>query len=81
MPESRSRKKVAYVPPPTPKAVQGNPSWLAPTMVTLMVVGLLWVVATYLLEADYPIPGIHNWNLIIGFALMLGGFLLTMRWR
>lgn len=81
MPESRNRKRAAYTPPPKRTPKQGNPGWLVPVMVTLMVVGLLWVVATYVFGADRPIPGLGNWNLAIGFGLMLGGFLLTLRWR
>lgn len=81
MPESRSRKKASYTPPPKSKPKQGNPAWLVPTMVSLMLVGLLWVVVSYFVSARYPIPGIGQWNLAIGFGLMLGGFLLTMRWR
>ncbi len=34
-----------------------------------MVVGLVWVVATYLFRGEFPIPGIGNWNLGIGFGL------------
>ncbi len=81
MPESRSRKKVSYTPPPAPKAQEGNPPWLVPTMVTLMVLGLAWVVATYIFRGDYPIPEIGNWNLAVGFALLISGFSLTLRWR
>jgi hypothetical protein len=50
-------------------------------MLSLMVVGLAWVVTTYIAQGDYPIPGIRNWNLAIGFVLMIGGFGMTTRWR
>ena len=43
MPESKSRKKPAYVPPPAPHVNKTNPQWLVPTMLSLMVVGLLWI--------------------------------------
>ena len=81
MPESRNRKKVAYTPPPASAAPKPNPSWWAPVMVGLMVLGLAWVVVTYLVGASYPIPGIGNWNIAIGFVIMLSGFAMTMRWR
>lgn len=81
MPESRSRKKPAYVPPPEPKAQKGNPPWLVPTMVTLMLLGLVWVVVTYITQTAWPIPGIGNFNLLIGFAFIIAGFGLTTRWR
>ena len=43
-------------------------------MLGLMVVGLLWVVVYYISQTSYPIPGIGNWNLLIGFGLLLIGF-------
>lgn len=62
-------------------AGEPSPSWWAPTMVTLMVVGLVLVLVTYLTGARFPIPGIGNWNLAIGFGVAMSGFLMTMRWR
>ncbi len=58
-----------------------NPVWWVPLMVGLMVVGLLWLVACYLTQTDFPVPGIGNWNLVVGFAMIMGGFLMTTRWR
>ncbi|NCT91448.1 cell division protein CrgA [Cellulomonas sp. APG4] len=81
MPESRSRKKPAYTPPPEAKAEKGNPPWLVPTMVGLMLLGLAWVVVTYITQTAWPIPNIGNYNLLIGFALIIAGFGLTTRWR
>lgn len=81
MPESKPRKKPAYVPPPAAKVEKGNPPWLVPTMLGLMIAGLLWVVVTYISQTEYPIPGIGNGNLLIGFALIITGFGLTTRWR
>ncbi len=83
MPESRSRKKKTYTPPAdrTPKAQKGNPAWLVPTMVSLMVAGLVWVVVTYISGGQWPIPGIGNGNLAVGFVFIIAGFALTTRWR
>lgn len=81
MPESRGRKKRSYIPPSAPAAPKPNPRWWAPTMLTLMVVGLAWVVVTYVSESRYPVPGIGSWNLAIGFGMILGGFGMTMSWR
>ncbi|HLT09420.1 cell division protein CrgA [Georgenia deserti] len=58
-----------------------SPRWWAPTMVTLMVIGLICVVLTYLLRGEAPVPGIGNWNLAIGFGVMLIGFFMTLKWR
>jgi len=81
VPESRSRKKPAYTPPPASGAPKPNAPWFVPTMLGLMVLGLFWIVVTYWTGTDWPIPGIGNANLLIGFGLILGGFGLTTRWR
>lgn len=69
-----------------PEAIPGlNPTWWAPVMVGLMVVGLLWIVIFYMLldntEDSRPIPGIGYWNLGIGFAMIMAGFMMTTRWK
>lgn len=82
MPESRVRKTAAYTPPAT-KSNDRRPSprWWAPVMLTLMVLGLAWIVVFYISQTAYPIPKIGSWNLGIGFGLLLAGFAMTTRWR
>lgn len=81
MPESKRRKKKStYTPPPPPKPKE-SPRWWVPTAVVLMVVGMLWVVITYIIQAAGPIPGLGQWNLAVGFVVLLAGFLMTLRWR
>lgn len=58
-----------------------SPAWWAPTMVTLMIIGLLWVVTFYLTSQAYPIPDAGMWNLGVGFGLIILGFLMTSRWK
>ena len=55
MPESKGRdhKATAYTPPRTSKAVEPNPTWWAPVFVTLLVLGLLWIVVYYVTEYKY----------------------------
>ena len=84
MPESKGRAKPTHTPPPQrrpKKATMANPPWFVPVMLGLMLVGLLWVVTFYITAGGYPIPGINYWNLIIGFGLMISGFMMTTRWR
>ncbi|GAA3816905.1 cell division protein CrgA [Cellulomonas soli] len=82
MPESKPRKKATYTPPPAKAAApKPNAPWFVPVMLGLMIVGLAWIVVTYLSGWNYPIPGIRGWNLAIGFSLILGGFGMTTRWR
>ena len=65
---------------PVKVATTGNPRWLVPTMLGLMFAGLVYVVVAYLAQMQYPLP-IGNYNLVVGFALMIAGFGLTTRWK
>jgi len=58
-----------------------TPRWWVATMITLMVLGLVWVVTFYLSSSRYPVPGWDNWNLLAGFGLIIVGFAMTTRWR
>ena len=75
---------------PTKVKDTASPRWYAPTMVTLMVIGLLWVVTTYLFNGQYPLPyftkhhatdWLLNGNVYIGFLIMMSGFLGLLRWK
>lgn len=87
MPESRRRKKQNYTPPAnasgTPKPVRiGSPRWLAPTMLTMFVVGLLWIVAWYIAGTTIPVMRDLGWvNLLVGFGFIGVGFALATRWE
>jgi hypothetical protein len=74
-------KKAKSSSAPVKAASTVNPRWLVPTMLGLMIAGLVYVVVAYLAQMQYPIPGIRNWNLVVGFALMIAGFGLTTRWK
>jgi hypothetical protein len=59
----------------------GSPRWVAPLMVTLFVLGLLWVCAWYI-APDAPILGdLGFWNLVGGFTLIGIGFIVSTKWR
>jgi hypothetical protein len=83
VPESNGRdhKSTAYTPPPRSKATEPNPTWWAPVFITLLVLGLLWIVVYYVTAYRFPIESIGVWNLGVGFALLMAGFIMTMRWR
>lgn len=65
-----------------------SPVYLS-VMIGLMVLGLLWLVVNYLwgqrgADGTGGIPlmrDLGNWNFLIGFALMITGLLMAMRWR
>ena len=50
MPESRPRKKDGYSAPTTSRkpAMMGSSRWVAPIMVSLWIIGLVWIVVFYL---------------------------------
>jgi hypothetical protein len=83
VPKSRIRRKAsAYTPPPSKAPVRlGSRVWVAPLMLTLFIVGLLWIVVFYVTNGDYPITAIHNWNIVVGFALIAGGFVVSTQWK
>ena len=83
MPKSRLRRRNSYMPPDSsPRPVRvGSPVWLVPVMVACFVIGLLWVVTYYVTETDYPIGAIGLWNMAIGFAFIIVGFVISTRWK
>ena len=87
MPKSKVRKKTVYTPPsnvsrrPVKVAGPTHPVYVA-VMLGLMLLGLAWLVVNYIAGDKVPVMrDLGNWNFAIGFALMIGGLLMTMRWR
>ncbi|MGY1697923.1 cell division protein CrgA [Geodermatophilus sp. SYSU D00814] len=90
MPKSKVRKKSVYTPPEgvlqarsaAARAVQPSPRWYAPLMVTLMLLGLLWIVVYYVAGDQIPfMVSLSAWNFAIGFGAMVMGLVMSMRWR
>lgn len=95
MPKSKVRKKVATA--AASSSANANLSAASATrakvaapsgpiyigiMLGLMVLGLLWLVVYYLWGSNIGfVNALGNWNFLIGFALMIVGLLMTMRWR
>ena len=82
VPESRSRRKKDPSTPDKRTPVKiGSPRWVAPLMITLFVLGLLWVCAWYI-APDAPIlSDLGFWNLVGGFVLIALGFVVSTKWR
>ena len=90
MPKSKVRKKSVYTPPQgvLPSAAARNraaapsPRWYAGVMVTLMVLGLLWIVVYYVAGEQIPfMVSLGAWNFAVGFGAMVAGLVMSMRWR
>lgn len=88
MPESRSRKKQAKSPSGAPprkrpaKMPTGGGRWVVPVMLTLLIVGLLWIVVFYLAGTEIPVMSdLGYWNLGIGMGMILLGLITAMKWE
>lgn len=83
MPESKGRDKRSahYTPQPRAKAPAPNPEWWVPVFVTLLLLGLAWIVVFYITQGAWPIAKFQYGNLVAGFVLLLAGFGMAMRWR
>ena len=90
MPESRKRRKKApYTPADAGASAAArkgpSPRWLAPLMLTLFGIGVLWLVVFYITQGSMgglPVAeDLDNWNLIVGFGFIIAGFALSTQWR
>ena len=83
MPKSRVRKKSVYTPPAgaiSARKKYGSPL-TGPAMVTMFLIGIIWLVVYYLASShNVPLP-IQAWNLLVGFGFLIAGFMLATRWR
>ncbi|HWS47209.1 MAG TPA: cell division protein CrgA [Acidimicrobiia bacterium] len=77
MPESKS-KRSRYTPPP-PKKAPPSKLWVPVAITTLLAVGLIVIVTNYL----NLLPGsdVQNRYLLLGIALISGGFMLATNYR
>lgn len=89
MPKSTHRRKGENRPRasqtrPPERNPEPSPPWVPVVAVALLVVGLLIIIAGYVglgtITASWPIFG-SNWGLIVGFVLLLGGFLTLTKWQ
>jgi hypothetical protein len=85
VPESKKRKQAVRTPSATGAQVRRkkgpSPVWLAPLMLALFLVGILWLVVYYLSNGDLPVNGLDNYNLLVGFGFIVAGFVLSTQWR
>ncbi|MQA14820.1 MAG: cell division protein CrgA [Pseudonocardiaceae bacterium] len=88
MPKSRVRNKRAYTPPPDKMAPAkarpagpSHPLYVA-VMLGMMLLGLSWLVVNYLAGDKIGLfRDLGAYNFLIGFALMIVGLFMTMKWH
>jgi hypothetical protein len=82
VPKSRVRSKAVYTPPPRSTKAKVSPRWLVPAMLGCLLFGLAWISLYYVTSSGTPIQSsLGAWNLVIGFAFVIGGLGLATKWR
>jgi len=97
MPESSTRKKKSTKPAAANADVSfkdidaPNPVWFVRLMFGLLLGGLVWIITYYVTGAQWPLgsgfaninPALNlgNWNIAIGFGLVIVGFGMSTRWK
>jgi len=90
VPKSKVRKKTAYTAPTSsPASTAGStrgpkpsPSWYGPVLAALLVIGLAYITTYYVAGEKVPVmQDIGSWNFAIGFAFLLSGLSMAVRWR
>lgn len=90
VPESKKRKRDAKkvqsdseLRPSWTEDIKRSPRWYAPLAVTIMLLGLLWIVVYYALALNfgYNLLGINQWNIAVGFGVIMVGFIMLMWWK
>jgi hypothetical protein len=88
VPKSKVRKKVEYTPTMAArtgvdaKALVPSPPWYPIALCVVLVVGLAYIVVYYLAGERVPVmQDIGGWNFAVGFAFMITGLVMAVRWR
>jgi hypothetical protein len=68
-----------------------NPAWFVRLMFGFLIGGLAWIITYYTTGAQWPLGSgfaninaalnLGNWNIAIGFGLVLVGFGMSTRWK
>ena len=81
MPKSRVRSKAVYTPPPKSSKSKVSPRWLVPVMLGCLILGLAWIATFYVSGESLPISALGSWNLVVGFAFIISGVVLSTKWH
>lgn len=76
-----NRKTASYTSTPGTQTIKPNGRWFVPTMVTVLLLGLAWLVVFYVSSGAYPVGAWGYWNLGVGFAILVVGLVMSTRWR
>jgi hypothetical protein len=81
VPKSKTREKAVFTPPEqkVQKIKVESSAWIPRFMVAFFLIGLAWMVSYYL--GLHLTASLGAWNVVIGFAFIAGGFVISTRWR
>ena len=77
MPKSKS-KRIKRQPPPKPSPAQQSPRWIGALFFTLLIVGVIVIIANYV--NLFP-DGAQNSRLWYGLGLISSSFMVATRWH
>jgi hypothetical protein len=82
VPKSKVRSKAVYTPPQRSVKAQVSARWVVPSMLTCLLIGLIWISLYYVTNGSNPLQSaIGAWNLVLGFAFIIAGVGLATKWR
>lgn len=90
MPKSKVRKKTSYTPSPaamsgaaaTGRLAKPSPRWYPGVMAGFLILGLAWIVVYYMAGESVPLMNsLGSWNFAVGFAFLVVGLGMAVRWR
>jgi ferric-dicitrate binding protein FerR (iron transport regulator) len=60
----------------------GSRRWVAPTFITVGLLGVVWLIVYYVAGQDvWFMALLGNWNILIGMAGMAGAFVISTMWK
>lgn len=63
-------------------AAPGSRRWVAPTFITVGLLGVIWLLVYYVAGNLIPfMAGLGNWNILIAMALIAASFSLATLWK
>jgi Cell division protein CrgA len=90
VPKSKVRKKTSYSPSATTapgtatagRLAKPSPRWYPGVMAAFLILGLAWIVVYYMAGESVPlIKSLGSWNFAVGFAFLVVGLGMAVRWR
>jgi hypothetical protein len=50
-------------------------------MLGCLILGLAWIATFYVSGESLPISALGSWNLVVGFAFIISGVVLSTKWH